>query len=237
MNRNTDYNAEHGAIRNFEPWRESAEELEEDKLSRMEEEENNPMAALENKSVDSKREMDILDALQELKTRNARIERAGKVTDADGVSSRRVDLGDQNMLKRMGLAEDKRKRDEAEDEAEVSKVFGRAYVAGVPDIELEEAASESEDGSETGSEASGSGSSSAAIAASIKRKLDTIEPTPAELLSAASRSIVTKSFGTGLLVSSSSSSKSAAVGSMGPPLKKKKGKNDLANKLGIKLKK
>lgn len=189
------------------------------------------MAALENKSVDSKREMDILDALQELKTRNARIERAGKATDADGVSSKRANLDDQNMAKRLGLAEDKRRRDEEEDEAEVSKVFGRAYVAGVPDIELEEngiSSSDSDADSETGSEASGSGS-----AASIKRKLEAVEPTPAELLSAASRLIVTKSFATGLLLPSSS----AVIGAMGPPSKKKKGKSDLANKLGIRLKK
>lgn len=38
-------------------------------------EENNPMKALENRTADSKREMDILDALDELRTRNARNER------------------------------------------------------------------------------------------------------------------------------------------------------------------
>lgn len=206
----------------------------------MEEEENNPMASLENKSIDSKREMDILDALQELKTRNARIERAGKAADRnlEEVSSRRDDEGSQ--INRKSTAEaSRKKREEEEDEAEISKVFGRAYVSGVPDIELEHDAASStasEDGSESGHD-SGTSESSTSAVASIKRKLDAIEPTPAELLSAASRSIVSKSFASGLLAASSSSVSTGAIGTMGPP-KKKKGKgNDLANKLGIKLKK
>src|SRR6267142_2790441 len=60
---NTDYAAEHGASRNFEPWREEQAVEEEDRLAKLEEEENNPMKALENRTVDSKREMDVLDAL------------------------------------------------------------------------------------------------------------------------------------------------------------------------------
>src|SRR3954453_13718878 len=73
--KNTDYLAEHGASRNFEPWREERVADEEDKLAKMEEEENNPMKALENRTVDSKREMDILDALQDIRARNSRNER------------------------------------------------------------------------------------------------------------------------------------------------------------------
>ena len=239
--RNTDYVAEHGAARNFEPWRDtSVADPEEDKLARMEEEENNPMAALENKAVDSKREMDILDALQELKTRNARLERAGKEPSdkfLDRVSAG-VEVGDRELTKKLTEFEKERKRQEEEDEEEVRKVFGRAFMDGVPDIELEDggASSSSEDGSEPNTPregdddapvASGSGSSEAtkvAVAkakeASVKRKLDAIEPSPADLLSAASRSIVQKSFG-----------------GMGPPPPKKKGKNNsaLAAKLGIKL--
>ena len=73
--KNTDYAAEHGASRNFEPWREEKTVEEEDRLARLEEEENNPMKALENRTVDSKREMDVLDALQDIRARNARNER------------------------------------------------------------------------------------------------------------------------------------------------------------------
>ncbi|KAH8833484.1 CWC16 protein [Flagelloscypha sp. PMI_526] len=73
--KNTDYTAEHGASRNFEPWREEAETEEVDRLAKLEEEENNPMKVLENKQTDSKREMDILDKLQDIRARNARNER------------------------------------------------------------------------------------------------------------------------------------------------------------------
>lgn len=106
----------------------------------MMEEENNPMKELENKAVDSKREMDILDALQELKTRNARIERAGK-EDPNAVLERvssGVEVGDREVRKKLSDFEERRKREEEEDDEEVKKIFGRAYVAGVPDIELEE---------------------------------------------------------------------------------------------------
>ena len=200
----------------------------------MEEEENNPMAALENKSVDSKREMDILDALQELKTRNARMERAAKSGDAargltakEGVSSA-VEVGDRSIVKKIDEMEERRRKEEEADEEEVKKIFGRAYVSGVPDIEMDDpslspASSSHSSGNDAEGEASGSGSS---IATSIKRKLEAVEPTPAELLSAGLRSIVSGGVKVG--------------GSMGPPAKKKgkgKGNNDLANKLGIRLKK
>ncbi len=75
--KNTDYAAEHGALRNFEPWREEKAVEEEDRLTKLEEEENNPMKVLENRTVDSKREMDILDALHDIRARNARNERVG----------------------------------------------------------------------------------------------------------------------------------------------------------------
>ncbi|GCB18213.1 pre-mRNA-splicing factor cwf16 [Aspergillus awamori] len=89
--KNMDYRAERGAKRNFEPWRdrskaeETAEETEEQVLDRlereegenMEQEERDKMAELEEKMLDSKREMAIADALDEIRTRNARIERGG----------------------------------------------------------------------------------------------------------------------------------------------------------------
>ncbi len=70
--KNTDYEAEHGATRNFEPWREEkfvAEALENEKAK---EEAENPMKALEARTLASKREMDILDALDEIRTVNAK---------------------------------------------------------------------------------------------------------------------------------------------------------------------
>ncbi|KAL9111517.1 MAG: hypothetical protein Q9227_004004 [Pyrenula ochraceoflavens] len=83
---NMDYTCESGAKRNFEPWRTSKAELEEtteqrlDRLEREEAEEadlaeKTAMEELEEKMMDSKREMQVADALDEIRTRNARIER------------------------------------------------------------------------------------------------------------------------------------------------------------------
>ena len=85
-----DYTCEKGAKRNFESWRdpESTElkETDEERLDRLEREEaeeaenaeKNAMEELEEKMEDSKREMQIADALDEIRTRNARIERGEK---------------------------------------------------------------------------------------------------------------------------------------------------------------
>lgn len=83
-----DYQCEHGAKRNFEVWRDETDEkyndeTEEQTLDRLEREhgakeeqlERDKMAELEDKMLDSKREMQIADALDEIRTRNARIER------------------------------------------------------------------------------------------------------------------------------------------------------------------
>ena len=118
--KNTDYTAEHGASRNFEPWRDESAEEDVDRLAKLEEEENNPMKALENKTVDSKREMDILDALQDIRARNARNERVGLSED---------------LLARIGLEEEEteedaeRKRLEEEDERLVQEVFSKVPIS------------------------------------------------------------------------------------------------------------
>ena len=81
-----DYTCERGAKRNFEVWRKAdgdddgAHKLEtdEERLDRLEAEEaeRGVMEVLEGKVVDAKREMEIADALDEIRTRNARIQRA-----------------------------------------------------------------------------------------------------------------------------------------------------------------
>lgn len=87
--KNMDYTCERGAKRNFEPWRDQSgkEETEEERLDRLEreEEEKNAMVELETKTLDAKREMQIADALDEIRTRNARIERGEAVVDAVSV--------------------------------------------------------------------------------------------------------------------------------------------------------
>lgn len=80
--KNMDYTCEKGAKRNFEPWREAklAEETEEERLDRLqkEEEERDAMKELEKKTVDAKTEMAIADALDDVRHRNAARERAMK---------------------------------------------------------------------------------------------------------------------------------------------------------------
>lgn len=65
---NSDYVVESGATRNFEPWREEDEASEKEKHKRNAEEMGDPMKSLENRTLDSKREMDILAALDEMKS-------------------------------------------------------------------------------------------------------------------------------------------------------------------------
>ena len=105
--KNMDYTCERGAKRNFEPWRDATskelQETDEQRLDRLEreeveaaeEEERNAMEELEQKMQDSKREMQIADALDEIRTRNARIERGekgGKEEQALAQTRREADL-------------------------------------------------------------------------------------------------------------------------------------------------
>lgn len=69
---NTDYVVEAGATRNFEPWRSTDEAIDDAKKKRDAEEMGDAMKALENRTIDSKREMDILAALDEMKSMRAR---------------------------------------------------------------------------------------------------------------------------------------------------------------------
>ncbi|RYP80209.1 hypothetical protein DL769_002567 [Monosporascus sp. CRB-8-3] len=80
--KNQDYVCEKGAKRNTEPWRAGPEETDEERLDRLEREEEeeskNAMAELEAKTVDAKREMAVADALDEIRTRNAAREAAAQ---------------------------------------------------------------------------------------------------------------------------------------------------------------
>lgn len=127
--KNTDYAAEHGASRNFEPWRDTGDSAvaEADRLEQLEAEENNPMAALETRTMDSKREMAIMDALSDARARNARHERLVRGVGAEGIGAADPD----ELIRRLELEEPDeedeetiRLRQEAEeDEALVREVF------------------------------------------------------------------------------------------------------------------
>lgn len=73
--KNADYSIEQGATRNAEPWRQEERESEAVKIKRRFEEEMNPMKALENKTIDSKREIDTAEAIEDLRARKAELER------------------------------------------------------------------------------------------------------------------------------------------------------------------
>lgn len=107
-----DYTCEKGAKRNFEPWREAklAEETEEERLDRLEREEaeRDAMKELEAKTLDAKTEMQIADALDDIRTRNARIER-GEKEGAEVTVQDRVD--------------EERERQEREDEEAARRAF------------------------------------------------------------------------------------------------------------------
>ncbi|KAI0822690.1 CWC16 protein [Trametes gibbosa] len=164
--KNTDYAAEHGASRNFEPWRDERAVEEEDRLSKLEEEENNPMKALENRTVDSKREMDILDALQDIRARNARNERVGQS----------VDLLDRLHMEEIENEEDlEQKRAEEEDEKLVREVFAKVPAA---DTSVTHDAGLSED----------VGTSHEVI--TVKRKAGADEPDLQSLLSESARALL-----------------------------------------------
>ena len=119
--KNMDYECEKGAKRNFEVWRQNPGqgnggemETEQERVDRLEAEaaETGVMENLETKVVDAKREMEIADALDEIRTRNARNERARKKEHVE-------DLVRQ-------AAEEKeleRKRIEAEDEEATRRAF------------------------------------------------------------------------------------------------------------------
>lgn len=70
--KNEDYAVEAGAYRTFQA--SHLAELEEERLQQEKEEEevNNPMLALENRTKESRREMDVIDALEEIRDWNAR---------------------------------------------------------------------------------------------------------------------------------------------------------------------
>ncbi|KAF5948707.1 hypothetical protein HYC85_014664 [Camellia sinensis] len=106
---NSDYVVESGASRNFEPWRAEDEEADKEKQKRETEEMGDAMKSLENRTLDSKREMDILAALDEVKS----------------MKSRQATISVDAMLEVLQRsAEEKEKKLEEEDEALIKSLFG-----------------------------------------------------------------------------------------------------------------
>ncbi|KAK6266328.1 hypothetical protein QUC31_017165 [Theobroma cacao] len=107
---NSDYTVESGATRNFEPWRAEDEEAEKERQKRESEEMGDAMKSLENRTLDSKREMDILAALDEMKS----------------MKSRHATVSVDAMLEALQhTAAEKEKKLEEEDEALIKSIFQR----------------------------------------------------------------------------------------------------------------
>ncbi|EOA38265.1 hypothetical protein CARUB_v10009751mg [Capsella rubella] len=107
---NSDYIVESGASRNYEPWRAEDEEVDKDKQKRDAEEMGDAMKSLENRTLDSKREMDIIAALDEMKSMKSR----HATVSVDAMLE---------ALQRTGA--EKVKRIEEEDEAVIKSIFGK----------------------------------------------------------------------------------------------------------------
>ncbi|XP_064606996.1 splicing factor YJU2-like [Liolophura sinensis] len=71
--RTTDYALEDGATRNFEASKTAEEMAQKERQAKEEEEMNNPMKVLENRTKASRQEMEQIDALEELKELNSRM--------------------------------------------------------------------------------------------------------------------------------------------------------------------
>ncbi|XP_046394428.1 splicing factor YJU2 [Ischnura elegans] len=130
--RNTDYEIEAGATRNFMALKlaEEAAQREEDELK--EEEASNPMKLLENRTKASKQELELLESLEELKDLNRR--------------QRTIDYD--TMLSQY---EDKRKElEEEEDEKTVRSIFGTSGKKIVVEEIVEEAEEEDSPDHDTG---------------------------------------------------------------------------------------
>ncbi|KAK5071639.1 Pre-mRNA-splicing factor cwf16 [Lithohypha guttulata] len=144
--KNMDYTSERGAKRNFEPWRDPAskelQETDEQRLDRLEreeaeaaeEEERNAMEELEAKMEESKREMQVADALDEIRTRNARIERGGKGGKEDqALAQARLESNESRLREeqeleeaaRLVFAKDNVERARLEEEQELDSVADR----------------------------------------------------------------------------------------------------------------
>ncbi|XP_077129303.1 splicing factor YJU2 [Ranitomeya variabilis] len=120
---NTDYAMEHGATRNFQAEKLIEEEEKRSQKEREDEELNNPMKVLENRTKDSKMEMDILENLQELKELNQRQANVdfesmlGVYRETEEEMRKREEEEDENQIREM-LAEAQKRRQVSDSDSE-----------------------------------------------------------------------------------------------------------------------
>lgn len=123
--KNTDYEIEAGATRNFMALKLAEEQAQREEDEEKEEEATNPMKLLEKRTLQSKQELELLESLEELKDLNRR----QQTIDYD------------QMLEQFdtGTVRQKTEKELEElDEQYIKSVFGKKQLAGVVEEEIEE---------------------------------------------------------------------------------------------------
>ncbi|CAN8006534.1 unnamed protein product [Ixodes hexagonus] len=116
---NSDYIVEHGATRNFQALKLAEEAAEREAREEEEDEKNNPMKLLEKRTQASKQEMDLIEALEDLKDLN----------------KRQANVNFDAMLGRYTAEREAMlKRQEEEDESLIASVFGKSAEGAVKRI-------------------------------------------------------------------------------------------------------
>lgn len=153
--KNMDYTCERGAKRNTEPWRDTAKmeevnETDEERLDRLEREEaeenelqeRNAMEELEQRMMDSKREVQVADALDEIRVRNARIERGERgLKEEDAIAAVRDTMEEERLCAqredeeaaRRAFAEANARVERPEEGAGVGEHVDEGQIQNVPD--------------------------------------------------------------------------------------------------------
>ena len=174
-----DYVCERGAKRNFEVWRNNDPdanklETEDERLDRLEAEraeQGGVMEELEAKVHDAKQEMAIADALDEIRTRNARIGRAeGREAEGEALEA---------AERKRKEIEDEKRRVEEEDAEQARRAFARARGEDIEHQDGSEEVTPQAGGKEDGGEAGG-GMYGELYAAQIGDMAPPPKPTPSE---------------------------------------------------------
>ena len=123
--RNSDYACEHGVTRNHEPWKDRKKEKDDFEAS-VKEEEKDVMKMLENRTENSKQEIEELDHLEEIRDRKLRLLEVTPETLIDVHAA-----GDAKLMKQ--------RQQEAEDDARALQAFAsRPVVTRLNDLESED---------------------------------------------------------------------------------------------------
>ncbi|KAK8865727.1 hypothetical protein IAR55_000873 [Kwoniella newhampshirensis] len=181
--KNADYICEQGATRNFENWTDSDpngragaipdaaadDEYDSDGNPTENKKEQDAMADLERSQEQSRREMETMDELADLRQRNARLELSNVSADPDSV------LASLHAEKISAAEEARRKAEEDEDDALVKQYFAKIpagpSVSGSKEVENKSHSPDKEDGEDGAGSGSEEENTTLAIPAlTIKRK-------------------------------------------------------------------